>query len=548
MKKVVSQFHVFLGAVCLFVILISNTASAQQLSGVRIDLDIEPGETLLSSRLSPDGKYIVYTTRTTQSSNRLYYSVPSSGGSQAVRLNTDGAPVENSVTSILSISPDSRRVLYISGVLNKNLYSVPIVGGSPVRLNLPVVGGGLVASFLTDLRYSPDGRKVIFRHTRQVREYELFSNNIEGGTTAVNLNLPARAINLSFPDYQISPDSAFIVYPQITSSGSLSYLFRTPVDGSSQPMQLTPNEQLVSDAGPARFAISSNSQRIVYAAKVSGSNDFSLYSQPLSGGTAVPLGNLVGSSQFSFTISISPDSQSVIVRAPTPAQSSVNNLYRIPISGGVAMPIRNASSSSQPLANRAAFFSKDGRYFFYATSDNRFYSYSMIGGTTALLSSNASLNYAIEANDISRLIFVGQVGSSGVSELYSVRKSGGGLLKLNNELGSGDEVRNFSFLFPRKNLPSERNLLAFRVTNSGSSQQDLFITSPNERDLIKIGSGFIRNFEIFNDAIFYLSDELVADQFEWYRAEIPAEFGDNSVGDFCLPIKTADGKIAVICL
>ena len=542
MQKIIFTLSTLLSLACL-----STSLDAQQLDGTKIDIPVATGEILRSSRLSPDGRYIVYTTDTAQSSSRRYYSVSTSGGGAAVRLNTDGAVVPNDLFSTLLFSPDSRRVLYTSGGVDRNLYSVPITGGSPVRLNQLAVGAGSVASFIRNIRFTDDGKKVVFEHTQQVRRYELFSNNINGGALG-NLNVPSSDINDPFPTYEISADGSFVVYSPVTSASTDTHLFRTPVAGGVQPTRITPNGQSVGDFGPPRFLISPNGQRVIYAAKVGGGGDFSLFSLPSIGGAAVRLGELTARDQFGFAISISPDSANIIVSAPSAQSASVNELYRAPVGGGLVTTITSTSSSNQPRANRTAFFSDDGRHFFYTTNANKLYSYTVSSGVTTLLADNVSLNFAVEANDNERLMFVATDGGGGPRELYSVLKGGGGLLKLNRQLAGGENVQNLSFDFPRRSLPDTKNLVAFQVVNGDATEQDLFISSADQQDIIKVGQGFIQSFDVFDDSVLYLSDESSSGEFEWFKADLPAGFGDNSGDDLCIPIKADNEKLALVCL
>jgi hypothetical protein len=104
----------------------------------------------------------------------------------------DGGPVVPLAHSYLQTlpSPDSTRFVYRSCHLFPNffvlseLFSVPIDGGAPVRLNAPLAPGGIV----TDMEISPDSARVVYRADQdQDNVFELFSVPLAGGTP-VQLN------------------------------------------------------------------------------------------------------------------------------------------------------------------------------------------------------------------------------------------------------------------------------------------------------------------------------------------------------------------------
>jgi len=107
-----------------------------------------------------------------------------------VKLNgafTAGGDVDPS----FRISADSSRVLYVADQ-NVNevdeLFSVAATGGTPVRINGPLVTGGDVSP--TTSRFSPDGNRAVYRADQETDNvYELYSVASTGGTP-VKLNGP----------------------------------------------------------------------------------------------------------------------------------------------------------------------------------------------------------------------------------------------------------------------------------------------------------------------------------------------------------------------
>jgi len=94
------------------------------------------------------------------------------------------------------VSADSSRVIYRADQDTDEvfeLYSVPIGGGTPTKLNGALAAGGDVNSDL-DFVVSPDSTRVIYRADQDTNDvFELYSVPIDGGTpTKLNGTLPPR--------------------------------------------------------------------------------------------------------------------------------------------------------------------------------------------------------------------------------------------------------------------------------------------------------------------------------------------------------------------
>ena len=98
--------------------------------------------------LSPDGARAVYRASHDDPQALDLYSVPVDGSAPAVRLNPPLVAGGNVEWPPL-FSPDSSRVVYVAdqdvdGMLE--LYSVPLAGGTVVKLNAPLIPAGDVGS------------------------------------------------------------------------------------------------------------------------------------------------------------------------------------------------------------------------------------------------------------------------------------------------------------------------------------------------------------------------------------------------------------------
>src|SRR5690606_39504840 len=126
------------------------------------------------------------------------YSAPIGGGSTPIKLNqpVGGSGVFSVATRITSDS--AAAIFRVSG----QLFSVPIEGGTPVRLNRTLPAGGIVFSF----QLSPDGSTVVYnadQDTDNVRE--IYSVPVAGGTVT-RLNAPMTPGGNSVSPGRISPD------------------------------------------------------------------------------------------------------------------------------------------------------------------------------------------------------------------------------------------------------------------------------------------------------------------------------------------------------
>lgn len=125
--------------------------------------------------MSPDSSRVVFVANKQSLTTSDLCSVPIAGGS-SVKLN---APVATGAVTGFSLSPDGSRVLYRAhqGIPNtEDLYIVPITGGTPVRLNGPLVADGGVFQ----AAFSPSGSRVVYTADQAADNlWELFETHEE---------------------------------------------------------------------------------------------------------------------------------------------------------------------------------------------------------------------------------------------------------------------------------------------------------------------------------------------------------------------------------
>ena len=271
------------------------------------------------------------------------------GNSKLVSMPTFG-DVES-----FEISPDGAYVVYLADADTDDvieLYSVPLSGGTPVRLNDTPVTGGDVHSF----EISPGGSRVVYRADQDTNDvYELYSVPIAGPAgDGVKLNPALPTGGDVQREFEISPDGSWVVYRADQDSVRTAYdaggvyeLYSVPIAGpASAGVKINhllrfevhvcmPGEDLYTD-DVVSFTISPDSSRVVYRAKRYEGCDhvYEVFSVPIGGPASDVLqlnGTLVTGGDVS-AYDISADSSRVVYRADQDT-NDVYELYSVPIAG-----------------------------------------------------------------------------------------------------------------------------------------------------------------------------------------------------------------------
>jgi Tol biopolymer transport system component len=216
--------------------------------------------------ISPDSSRVIYVTAreiSIENYQNHLYSVPLTGGPPTW---LDSSQVLGGYISYyVKISPDSSHIVYIVSMDVDSmevweLYSVPLAGGPPVKLNGPLGQNGDVTRFAL----SPDSSHVVYiadQDTPNVEE--MYSVPLTGGLS-VKLNSPLREKDWSFTQhYDISMDSSHIVYIADDDTKGVYELYSMPMAGGP-PVKL--NGPLVENGDVTRFAISPDSSYVAYVA------------------------------------------------------------------------------------------------------------------------------------------------------------------------------------------------------------------------------------------------------------------------------------------
>lgn len=230
-------------------------------------------------QISADSSTVVY--RADQDTDNLLelYRVPLAGGN-AVRLS--GAEVTLRIGDF-AISPDSSRAVFENerhdgNRLATDIYSVPLTGGTPLRLNNPLPSGGFVRAF----QINGAGDRVVFEGSTEVaRRYEISSVPIEGGTVAkLSGDMTGTDGTRSF---LISPDDTAVVFgvDRDPSSGAqILKMLVTPISGGASMRLAGP---LPADRRTRQIGFDPSGTSVVYLADQAARNRYEIFSVPLDG-------------------------------------------------------------------------------------------------------------------------------------------------------------------------------------------------------------------------------------------------------------------------
>ena len=274
-----------------------------------------------------------------------------------------------------AITPNNLTVIYIADADTngqRDLYSVPASGGTPVRLSGPMVSGGNV----WDAQLSANGAYVVYRADQDTDGTPDLYSVPTGGPASSRVKLTeGLAAGAGATIYQISPDSVSVVYVA-PALGAIGDLFSVPIVG---PATNTTRLQSATALGrTASFEFSPDGTRVAYytvdtnfvtppvvrqlfSVGVHGPFDSSveLYSEADS--SPCPFGCREG---FLYS-KISPDSTRVVYKTEIGS-----DVYSVPIGGPFAARVQLNTEASGRFGSRDFDISPDGNSVVYITGLN----------------------------------------------------------------------------------------------------------------------------------------------------------------------------------
>jgi Tol biopolymer transport system component len=317
----------------LYSVAVDGSAPPERISGLL------PVDGLGIALISPDSSTVVYSAEQDTTGVRELYSVPIDGGTPT-KISGPMIPGGEVSIDLFDISPTGARVVYLADQESHEvheLFSVPITGGTPVRLNGPLVPGGDVLDF-TRFEINSTGTRVVYLADQESDQvHELFSVPITGGT-GVKLNGPLPAGGIVFDFFQINPAGNRVVYVASELHEGDFELFSVPITGGAN---VKLNGALASAGDVVEARIDPTGNRVVYLADQQSDGLFELYTAPITGGTVVKLngplvpgGDVSGSPGFA----ISSTGNRVVYRADQQIDG-VHEIYGVPITGGAPVKL-----------------------------------------------------------------------------------------------------------------------------------------------------------------------------------------------------------------
>jgi Tol biopolymer transport system component/N-acetylneuraminic acid mutarotase len=481
-------------------------------------------------RISPDSSRVVFLSdRETDATDELY-SVPVTGGT-VVKLNGT-LPSGSNVHDDFAISPDGARVVYRAdqeSVFKDEVYSVPIEGGQIKRLtpqNFPV------GSDVTDFAIDPTSSLVVYRADQVTSShYELFRASISGLGLILKISNGMEVES----DFAFTPDGGRVVYRPAFPDGGL---YSVPIGGGA-------STDLVGTLLPGRSVVSFRvgGDRVVFRGDVDADEVYELYSVPATGGTPVKLNSTLVTGGDVQEYAINSDGARVVYRADAQV-NDVEELYSVAITGGTPVKLNPEGTEVFDYA-----VTPDGTRVVYSTypiSSRRLYSVPISGG--------ASVDLTAQANDpdvqefkvgpLSQwVVFESEVGTSQLQELYAVTLLGGAVVRLAPPLDANLEFAIGPF----------ETWVVYRASLDDAGTDELFLigmtggaTTVISGQLPPDGDVQSSSFEFAPDrsGVVYRADQTTDEQIDLVVATLLTESDGDGVLDTCDCAPADDGAFA----
>jgi len=324
---------------------------------------------------SPDGQRVVFLRRADNVIS--LYSVPVRGGTP-VRLSELPSP------SFRAIAPDGSRVLYVAAPAPGQplaLFSVPIAG--------PASAGVLIArdvsSAFASAQVSPDSRKVVYlvSNRRQLRVVPTGGPADAGARLTGEFANPQGGIagDLNDPGFMIGGNGASVVY-RAAQERPQAELFRVPLTltPDPDPPTIKLNGLLVEGGNVSSFRLAAATPDVIYRANQDDQTKFELFRVKMNGTERVKLNVPLPPDWNATEVQDAPpaalrgyhlapgDARVVYEVANVVVSPTEQRLYSVPTAGPASANVR---LDAPPTGIQAASYrvSEDGRQVVYDTRD-----------------------------------------------------------------------------------------------------------------------------------------------------------------------------------
>lgn len=530
----------------------AQVGSPFQISGEQVPF----GDVKTNFQISPDGQRVVY--RADQDTDGVIelFSVPITGGT-AVKLNP---PIANSRGGVsgFAISPDGQRVVYMAkqdGDGFVALFSVPITGDEEATLLAKSLPGQLIDSFQI-----ANSQRVLYRIRNDAAPFidRLFSRPITGGM-AVSL-VPSGVDLRSIDAVRVSGDGLTVVYSARVERGlnQTRELLSVSINGGNVVTLnfLNSGTSNLIDID-TRPVLSLDSQRVVFLGRVNGGLS-ELFSVPIAGGTPIRLTPPTVSGLKSVLVfKTSPDSRHIVFLAETNTESLLD-LFSVPTTGGAVVKLNNPTEIAfskvknftvSPDSQRVVYFGDQGPGFI----DDAF-SVPITGGDPQQLSRLSPFSgvgvagVAISPDSQTVVLITG----TAFPDLIPGRL----LSSVPITPSNGNTHTTLSPLFfdtgnLRISPDGKRVIFAAAEQESEGPEFELFSVLLDGSNFTKLndelpfGGAEVNSFQISPDGAFvvYHADQDVFDEDELFAHRLT-----QPDSEICIPIRAKNGKLAVVCL
>lgn len=336
----------------------------------------------------------------------------------------------------IRFTPDGRKLVFVSGYYGgeMRLWSADTSGGRATLLgtNVPYLLDGDIKYVLQRVQQfllTPDGRGVlILGETTRPGHQDLLYFDLHDGRVHV-LNTPAQA-DADVTDFDVSPDGRYVVYQESVAD---DYTVRLSATDLLTRQTVLLDTVYSFPIESRKFAISSDGTAVVYHGRLSDTRQNHLYSVPIGGGTSR---RLTEGEEFVRDFKMTPNGQAIIYRSTRDSGSTRLDIYAVPLSGG---PSTRLSHHAFRSVEREYLISDDSQRVLYTLSDrSELYSVSITGGTGRAVHPPLTDGQSLPRHSV-RLTPDGQYV---VFRIYD-RQTGGGIYRAHVAGGSFKKLSSF---------------------------------------------------------------------------------------------------------
>lgn len=501
---------------------------------IKLSPPLPPEGSVINTRHSPAGDYVVFTTRSDKFEMDSIYSAPVNGGPQ-IKLN-EAFPAAS--IGMFDISPDGQYVVFAGDPAynrnsgpRRNLYSIPIAGGQLTQLNV-----ALPNSEVSEFQISPDGRWVVFMASQPGTNGTAMTH---GYSIPITGSVPNTISDSSgscgwISAYEISHNSRWIVYDSAQHLSSTSALCSVPIEGGTS-IDLTSSLSSGANQRFFQYWISPDSRNVVFTADQEGDHIVEFYQEPIGGGSVLRLSEQSDNQHPGRIMSLDFGLDGTrVVYLVMHGPDSLTELWSMPLDGSPGIRLNEVL----PKGNVEGFrITEDGQhllcYVFLPDHHRELYRVPIGGGAATKLSPdvapNMKLSYFTISADNQYLIYsvVSQTPPQlepyvppeqrpEREQLWSAPLAGGEPVQLNARIPPNGKLARFSV------SPDSRWVL-YQASQQAVYAEEIYAVAITGGTPVKVNAplvagGNVSSFYIMPDSsrVVYNADQEIDNHFELY--------------------------------